>query len=119
MLIIYNTNPELALPLAILTETEDNALRNEIKFNLNSIGSNYPIKCVEIIQRWLKNTCFKSGTDFEGFCNNTKGDAKIVDGFLRSWIAEEKNYKILMFGLPDLLQKMFYWSDREASCRSS
>jgi hypothetical protein len=26
-----------------------------------------------------------------------------LDGFLRSWIAEEKNHKILMFGLPDLL----------------
>ena len=36
-----------------------------------------------------------------------------MDGFLRSWIAEEKNYKILMFGLPDLLQKMFYWSDKK------
>ena len=58
---IYNTNPELALPLAILAETEDNALRNEIKFNLNSIGSNYPIKCVEIIQRWLKNNMLQIG----------------------------------------------------------
>jgi hypothetical protein len=58
---ICNTNPELALTLAILSETEDKALRNEIKSDFRFIGSKYPIKCLEIIQRWLRTNVVQIG----------------------------------------------------------
>jgi hypothetical protein len=111
---ICNTNPELALTLAMLSEAEGNTLRSEIKSNLDSIGSNYPIKCLEIIQRWLRTNVLQIGSRLPGILHDIPdGDARIVDRFLRSWIEEEEDDKILMFGLPDLLQEMFYHSDKK------
>lgn len=111
--IISNTNPEWALKLTILSETEDNALRNEIKSNWAIIGSNHPIKCLEIIQHWFRTKVLRIGVRLCGVLQDiAKGDANTVDDFLRSWIAEEKDYAILTFGLPDLLRDMFYHSDK-------
>jgi hypothetical protein len=107
--IICNTNPELALTLAILSETEDNALRNEIKSNRAFIGSNHPIRCLEIIQRWWRTNMLPIEARLCGILQDiAEGDANEVHGFLRSWIAEENEYAILTFGLPDLLRDMFY-----------
>lgn len=111
---ICNTNPELALALATLSETEDNSLRSEMKSNFGSIGSNHPIECLEIIQRWLRTNVLEIGTRLPGILQEiAEGDANIVDDFLRSWIAEEKEYTILTYGIPNLLQDMFYQSHKK------
>jgi hypothetical protein len=111
---ICNTNPGLALMLTILSETEDNALRNEIKSNLAFMGSKHPIRCLKIIQRWLRTNVIEIGARLCGILQDiAEGDANIVDGFLRSWIAEEEDDAILMFRLPDLLQDMFYHKDKK------
>jgi hypothetical protein len=112
--IICNTNPGLALTLTILSESKDVAFLNNIKSNLGSIESNYPIKCLEIIQRWFRTNVLRSGVRICGILQQiAKGDVDKINDFLRLWIAEEKNNVILMFRLPTLLRDMFYWSDKK------
>lgn len=112
--IICNTKPALAVILTILSESEDDAFLNSIKSRSRPFASNYPIKCLEIIQRWLRKNVLQIGARLCGILQEiAEGDANKVDGFLRSWIAEEENDKILTFGLPDLIQDMFYLSDKK------
>jgi hypothetical protein len=111
---IRNTKPELALILAILSESEDPALLNNITSNRGSIESNYPVKCLEIIQCWLRTNVLRIEARLCGILQKiAKGDAKEVKAFLCSWIAQEKDNAILMYRLPTLLRDMFYWEDKK------
>jgi hypothetical protein len=112
--IICNTNPGLALILTILSESKDDAFLNNIKSNSGAITSNYPIKCLEKIQRWLRTKVLRSEVRLCGILQEiAKGDAKEVKAFLCSWIAQEKDNAILMYKLPTLLRDMFYWEDKK------
>jgi hypothetical protein len=85
--IISNTNPEWALKLTILSETEYNALRNQIKSNWAIIGSNHPIKCLEIIQCWFRTKVLQVGVRLcEILQDIAEVDANTGDEFLRSWL---------------------------------
>jgi hypothetical protein len=99
--------------IKLCLQSDDPDILNNMQLSMDSIAHDFPVECLEIVQKWFRNDALQDRINLLGVAEQIeKGEGEKVDAFLLKWIAEEQNRLVLMFYLPKLIEDMFAKGDK-------